>query len=107
MIILFIILFIIIFKNDVFSFIQNTLKNSLYTMKLNWIKDLYKNIDYKNIDYKNILILMISGYLFIYSNNYYRVFIIILILMRKHINNSYYLITKFKNEQFYLNKTNF
>jgi hypothetical protein len=99
------------YKNIMFDYknIMFDYKNIMFDYK-NIMFD-YKNImfDYKNImfDYKNIMSIIISIYFFIYSNKLYRFIIVIIILMRTHLNNGYHLITKFKNEHFFLNKTNF
>ena len=55
-------------------------------------------------NYKNILIFLMSTYLFIYSKIYYKILLLLLIIFKQHINKSFYLITKFKKEDFFLNK---
>ena len=127
-IILILILFITIFKTKIINFFINIKNNenhiSLNFKIFNLIKDLnffnliqnsnffnliqnsnFFNFTYKDtFNYKNILIFLMSTYLFIYINIYYKILLLLLIMFKQYINKSFYLINKFKKEDFFLNK---
>ena len=127
-ILLIFILFITIFKTEIINFLIN-FKNNQKDKFLNFqflnliqnsnILNLIQNSNILNLiqnsnifnltnkdtfNYKNILIFLMSTYLFIYSKIYYKILLLLLIIFKQHINKSFYLITKFKKEEFFLNK---
>ncbi len=94
-------------KSTILNLIQNLIKESTI---LNLIQNLIKestifNLTYKDLfNFKNILVFSMSTYLFIYTNIYYKLLLLLLLIFKKHINRSFYLINKLKKEDFYLNK---
>ena len=106
-----IIKFLIDFKtsenSNILNLIQNTIKESnILNLIQNSIKESnILNLTYKDLfNFKNILVFSMSTYLFIYTNIYYKLLLVLLLMFKKHINRSFYLINKFKKEDFFLNK---
>ena len=101
-IILFILLFICIFKEFIITNYTDILIN---------YKDLFTNYRYlfdnyrEFINIKNCLYIFILVYIFFKINIFYKILLLFLIFFKKYINKSYYIINEFKNESFYINKT--